>query len=272
VLSRYARRALRSQPVPGPTIASLGAVCTAELRVLRPGVVCGLDAAAAVFAAVDPTLSFEPLAWDGARVGPTPATVGLVRGSETSVELARPAAVETIARLSGIATRVDRLVAAVAAYPAEIVGVDTATETLEWYAIQCGGGRTDRSAGPERRVLAPGDLELGSGIGAAVRRATALAPESFAMEAEVATLEEARRAMAAGAGALVLRGMDVEDVERVVAEATPGTWLHAVGGMTLATVERYARTGVDAITPDDLTGGPPLETALVPRAPAQHGG
>jgi nicotinate-nucleotide pyrophosphorylase (carboxylating) len=83
-LDRFAREAL-AEDVGSGDVTSEGVVraddtATAVLLVKRAGVVCGLEAAAAVFRALDPAVRFEPLAADGDRIDDVPAEVARVLG------------------------------------------------------------------------------------------------------------------------------------------------------------------------------------------------
>src|SRR5260221_14740205 len=74
------------------------ATCNARILLKEPGVVCGLDVAAAVFAELGATL--EPLAADCDRVhGP----VARVTGSARAVLTGERLALNLLGRLSGIA-------------------------------------------------------------------------------------------------------------------------------------------------------------------------
>src|SRR5919201_202768 len=78
--------------------------CTAQLRLKEPGVVCGLDAAEAVFRVLDPDVRFEPLARDGERVDDVPGAVARVEGPARAILTGERTALNLLGRLSGIAT------------------------------------------------------------------------------------------------------------------------------------------------------------------------
>src|SRR5436853_5241146 len=84
------------------TLAVIGedASCHGRLLLKEPGVVCGLDVAAAVFAELGAHL--EPSAKDGERRKPGP--VGRVDGPARAVLTAERVALNVLGRLCGIAT------------------------------------------------------------------------------------------------------------------------------------------------------------------------
>ena len=78
---------------------------TGELRLKAPGVLAGLDAFAAVFAALDPGVRVEPLAADGDAFDDVPRDVALVDGPARALLSGERLALNLLQRLSGIATR-----------------------------------------------------------------------------------------------------------------------------------------------------------------------
>src|SRR5204863_275378 len=89
-----------------------GLVCDAALWLKEPGVVCGLDAAEAVFRSLDPELEFEAVAAD-ADVVAGPARVATIAGRSRAVLTGERTALNLVGRLSGIASLTRRFVDAV---------------------------------------------------------------------------------------------------------------------------------------------------------------
>ena len=80
-----------AEDVGGGDVTSLAvvpedAVASAQLLVREPGVVCGLDAARAVFEALDPDVVWEPACRDGDHREPGP--VASVRGRARALQAA----------------------------------------------------------------------------------------------------------------------------------------------------------------------------------------
>ena len=124
----------------------------AELLLKEPGVVCGLDAAEAVFRALDEDIRFEALVDEGAAVeGVT--VVARVTGLQRAILTGERTALNFLGRLSGIATLTRRYVDAVDGTGAAILDTRKTTpglRVLEKHAVACGGGRNHRLA-PRRR-------------------------------------------------------------------------------------------------------------------------
>src|SRR5581483_9081937 len=125
------------------SVVDEAATCEARLLVKEPGVVCGLDAAAAVFAELGARL--DPRAADGDRVVPGP--VARVEGPARAVLTGERLALNLVGRLSGIATVTRRHVDAVEGTGAVVLDTRKTTpglRALEKHAVRCGGGRNHR--------------------------------------------------------------------------------------------------------------------------------
>ena len=266
-LHRLAEQALREQPGAGhATHVALippNRTCSAQLLVHQTGVLCGLDAAAAVFETIDPTLRFEPLAWDSAPLSELPAAVAQISGHAASLLAAQAVALALIGRLSGIATHTLHHVEAVNDTRAQILDTNTAPGTLESYAIGCGGGHTELPRQASPILITTTHIQLAGGISAAIDRARKQLPPGLTIEIETHTLEEAKQALAAHADALLLSNMQPETISQVVDHAPAHIWLHATGHITLSNIESFALPGIHAITPHELTRtAPTLDTTL----------
>ena len=267
-LHRLAEQALRAQARAGTydlhaALTPPDCTCAARVLMHQHGVLCGLDAAAAVFDTLDPALDFEPLAWDGAPVGDIPSVVAEIRGPAAGLLAGLATALGLIGRLSGIATHTHRYVRAVRDTQARILDIHTAAGTLESYAIECAGGHTRLATQADPVLITSAHIQLAGGIASAIRRARSQLASELPIQVEVDTVDAAKHAFAADADALLLRDMPLEDVRWIVTHAPAHIWIHVIGHLTPATVESVALTGVHAITPYDLTGSAPtLETTV----------
>jgi len=225
------------------------AVCEARVLVKAPGVVCGLEAAAAVWAALGARL--EPLAADGDRVEPGP--VARVRGPARAVLTGERLALNLLGRLSGIATLTRRYVDAVAGTGVEILDTRKTTpglRALEKHAVRCGGGRNHRLGLFDAVLIKDNHLRLAGSIGEAVARARST---GVPVEVECDTLDQVREALDAGADGILLDNMAPAQLREAVALVAGRARLEASGGITLDTVRAAAESGVDVISVGALT-------------------
>ena len=266
-----------------PEAASARAVMQAR----EPLVVAGLDLAEAAFREV-----FQFLDRRGERREPRksplksgrpgtplsgveikierPARDGqLVNAGDILLNLSGPArallsaervALNFVQRLSGIATLTAQFVAAVKGTPAQIL--DTRKTTPGWrrfekYAVTCGGGRNHR-LGLFDLVLIKDNHRFAlrnappNAIAAAVQRARAKFPK-LKIEVEADTLEQVGQAADAGADIILLDNMSPMQLRLAVQKVKGRAKTEASGGVSLASVQTIARTGVDFISVGALT-------------------
>ncbi len=228
------------------------AACEARLMLKEPGIVCGLEPAAAVFEALGARL--EPLAGEGDLVEPGP--VARVEGPARAVLTGERLALNLVGRLSGIATLTRRYVDAVAGTGAIILDTRKTTpglRGLEKHAVRCGGGQNHRFGLDDGILIKDNHLRLAGSIRTAVERAKAT---GLPVEVECDTLGQVREALDAGADTILLDNMAPAELLEAVALAGGRALLEASGGVTLETVRAIAESGVDFVSVGALTHSP----------------
>ncbi len=229
-----------------------------------PGVVFGLDVATEVFKALDTELEIERLVEEGRwREG---GPVLSVEGSARAILTAERTALNFLARLSGVATLTARCVTAVAGTGARILDTRKTTpglRELEKEAVAAGGGTNHRAGLYDAVLIKENHAALAGGVGEAVRRARARAPE-LSLEVECRTLAEVDEALGAGAKRILLDNMSVEQLRAAVAHVDGRAELEASGGVTLETLREIASTGVQFVSVGALThSAPALDLSLI---------
>lgn len=230
------------------------------------GVVAGIDVAAAVFAAVDSSLSVESRASDGDRVAPGDELLAL-RGDARAILAGERVALNLLGRLSGVATLTSHYVAAVDGTGTRILDTRKTTpgmRALEKAAVVAGGGTSHRFGLYDAILVKENHVRVAGGVGEAARRALAGAPEGVVVEIEVESLDELDEALDAGIRRVLLDNMDPDVLRAAVARAAGKAELEASGGITLDTVRAVAETGVDFISVGALThSAPALDVSLL---------
>jgi nicotinate-nucleotide pyrophosphorylase (carboxylating) len=229
------------------------AVGTAEVLLREPGVACGLGVAEAVFRTLDPDIRFEPLVDEGALVD-RPRAVAAVTGPERAILTGERLALNFLGRLSGIATLTRRYVDAVEGTGAVILDTRKTTpglRVLEKHAVRCGGGRNHRFGLDDGVLVKDNHLRSAGSVKAAVEKLRVAT--GLPIEVECDTLEQVEQALAAGADAILLDNMTLDQLRAAVALAAGRARLEASGGVTLENVRAVADTGVDEISVGALT-------------------
>jgi nicotinate-nucleotide pyrophosphorylase (carboxylating) len=254
-LERVVRTALAEDVGAGDVttdgIVSPDARARARLHLEEPGVICGLDAARAVFAQLDGALRFDALASEG-TVLEEPAAIADLEGAARAILTGERTALNLLGRLCGIATLTRRYVEAVAGTGATILDTRKTTpglRALEKYAVRCGGGANHRFGLDEAILVKENHLRIAGGIAAAV----AALRNGRSIEVEAETLAEVEQALAAGVDRILLDNMSSAEIGRAVELAGSRVPLEASGGITLDNVRAYAETGVDFISVGALT-------------------
>ena len=232
--------------------------CVMDAR--QEGVVAGLDLAALAFRLIDPAIRFQPALADGARVTPG-ATVATLAGPARGVLTAERTALNFVSRLSGIASATARLSASVAHTRARIVCTRKTTPLLraiEKYAVRAGGGANHRFGLDDAALIKDNHVALAGSVTEAIRRVRAHVGHLVKIEVEVDTLAQLDEALAAGADAILLDNMSLDDLRRAVATIGGRAISEASGRVTPETAPAIAETGVDIISVGWLTHSAPI--------------
>ena len=237
-----------------------GAQASAWVTQKAPGVVSGLDVAAAVFRALDPEAVISQTGPEGVwrENGP----VMEVTGSAAALLAAERTALNFLQQLSGVATLTARCVQAVAGTGARILDTRKTVpglRLLQKEAVRAGGGTNHRVGLYDAILIKENHAAVAGGVGLAVVKAYAYAPE-LPIEVECGTLAEVEEALAASAEAgvgdrfrILLDNMNPAQLRAAVELVGGRCELEASGGFALATVRAVAETGVDFISVGALT-------------------
>lgn len=262
------RRALAEDVGPGDVTSQAtvpaGARARAVIHQRAPGVLFGLDAAELAFRLLDPDAATEREAAEGEWREPGP--VLRVEGRARALLSAERTALNFLQRLSGVATLTARCVRAVEGTGARVLDTRKTTpglRALEKAAVRAGGGTNHRAGLHDAILIKENHAALAGGVGEAVRRARAAAPD-LPLEVECRTEAEVEEALAAGAPRLLLDNMAPDELRRIAARVGGRAELEASGGLTLETLGEIASTGVQFVSVGALThSAPALDLSLL---------
>ena len=230
------------------------------------GVIAGLPAVEAVYAALDPDVAVMCHLPDGSRVAPG-AVLCEVSGKSRSILSGERAALNFLQRLSGIATLTAAFVEAVAGTGAIILDTRKTTpgwRLLEKYAVRMGGGQNHRMGLYDEVLIKNNHIDAGDGVATAIRLVRSYPKaKGLRIVVEVRNFDELREALALNVDRILLDNMDEAQMREAVAMAAGRTPLEASGNMTLARVRAVAETGVNYISVGALThSAPALDLAM----------
>ena len=228
---------------------------TARIEQKQPGVISGLDVAAAVFARFD------------VKLEPAKNVVARLAGPAAGILTAERTALNFLGRLSGIATMTARYVEAVDGTGVQILDTRKTTpglRELEKAAVAAGGGTNHRMGLYDAVMIKENHAAVAGGLAAATRKAVADAPEGVEVCVECETPEDVEVAIDAGARRLLLDNMTPAELVECVARAGGHAKLEASGNVSLENVREVAETGVDFISIGALThSAPALDLSLL---------
>ncbi len=229
------------------------------------GVIAGLEVAAYVFEALDPTVVFDALVEDGGRIRGG-GHVALVAGPSRSVLSGERTALNLLGRMSGVATATARLVEAVAGTGARISDTRKTMpglRALDKYAVRAGGGINHRFGLYDAVLIKDNHLAAVGDIASAVASARAAVGPRVMIEVEVTTLDQLAAVMETDADRVLLDNMGPEMLAQAVEKAAGRLTTEASGGVTQENVRRIAETGVDIISVGWIThSAPQLDIGL----------
>jgi nicotinate-nucleotide pyrophosphorylase (carboxylating) len=264
VVARALAEDLGSGDVTTAATVPEGARARAIINQKAPGVVFGLEVAEQVFRALDPQAQITWLAPEGEwrQAG----EVLRVEAEAAAVLSAERTALNFLQRLSGVATMAARCVRAVEGTKATILDTRKTTpglRSLEKAAVVAGGATNHRAGLYDAILIKENHSAMAGGVGEAVRKARAAAPE-LPLEVECSSLAEVDEALAAGAPRILLDNMNLDQLAEAVTHVNARAELEASGGFTLDTVGAVAATGVDFVSVGAIThSAPALDLSLL---------
>jgi nicotinate-nucleotide pyrophosphorylase (carboxylating) len=175
---------------------------------------------------------------------------GLLAGERTALNF--------LCHLSGIATLTNKFVNAVAGTHAKILDTRKTTpglRVLEKHAVKMGGGENHRFALYDAVLVKENHLAFGTDLADAL----ANRPTNMPAIVEAESMEEFRKASAAGADVVMLDEFTPEQVAAAKKERgeNPRPLLEVSGGITLQNIRPYAEAGADRISIGGLTHSAP---------------
>lgn len=233
-----------------------GLLWQAVMNARQPGVVSGMALAAMAFRLVDPGLTVEMLAQDGAPCAPGQALMRIT-GLAGSILMAERVALNFAGRLSGIATQTAAFVTETRGTRARITCTRKTTpglRTVEKLAVLHGGGSNHRYGLSDAILIKDNHIAAAGGIAPVLRAASAARSHMMRVEIEVDRLDQLEEVLSiGGADVVLLDNMDTATLRQAVTMVAGRMVTEASGNMALNRIAEVAATGVDYISAGALT-------------------
>lgn len=219
------------------------------------GTLAGLEVCRAVFTYLDPGAHFQIIRPDGESVE-SGDTIAQVQGKAVALLSGERVALNFLQRLSGIATKTNKMAESIKYYKAQLVDTRKTTpglRKLEKYAVRVGGGKNHRFGLYDGIMIKDNHIAAAGSIEKAVSTLRQKVPHTLKIEVEVGNLGQLKEALEAGADIIMLDNMPVEEMAKAVEYTGGKAWLEASGGINEENIVEAARTGVDFISVGAVT-------------------
>lgn len=224
-------------------------------------VLCGLETAREVFAAVDAELVFTSLKKDGDFVKKGEKVLTL-EGRTLSILKGERTALNFMQRLSGIATAAREYAEIGKKYGVMIVDTrktQPGLRRLDKYAVRTGGARNHRISLADSVMIKDNHIAAAGSITAAVQKIKAVIGHTPKVEVETTNLDEVKEALQAGADIIMLDNMTPDQVAVCKKEIAGRAITEVSGGVNKTNLEAYCAVRPDVISMGALTHSVPAK-------------
>jgi nicotinate-nucleotide pyrophosphorylase (carboxylating) len=222
----------------------------------QAGVIAGLPLVVMAFRRLDPEIAITPHARDG-EAASRGAKLMTISGNARALLGAERVALNFLGHLSGIATATAAFFARISHTKARIICTRKTTpglRALEKYAVRCGGGYNHRFGLDDAILIKDNHIAVAGGIKPVLERAKGAAGHLVKIEIEVDSLNQFKEVLDVGlADVVLIDNFDLEAMRKAVAMGAGRVVIEASGGITLESAAAIAETGVDYLSSGALT-------------------
>lgn len=231
----------------------------AQLIIKDEGVLAGVDIALEIFKVVDPKLKVQVLLEDGTRV--RHGDIGMyVSGSVHSILIAERLVLNTMQRMSGIATTTYHIVKLLADTKTKVLDTRKTTPGMRYFekmAVKIGGGENHRFGLYDMILIKDNHVDYAGGTAKAIESTKRYLAEKnlhIPIEIEVRNLSEVKEVLrVGGVDRILLDNFDFDHLKEAVKLIDGRFQTEASGGITELNVVDYANCGVDFVSMGALT-------------------
>lgn len=231
----------------------------AKLIIKEEGILAGVELALEIFNVVDANLKVETFISDGAAVKVGDIVLN-VYGSTHSILIAERLVLNCMQRMSGIATKTNRIVSLLKATKTQLLDTRKTTPGLrliEKWAVKIGGGVNHRIGLYDMILIKDNHVDYAGGISNAILSAKKYLNDqqkTLPIEIEVRNLEELQQVLdTGGVDRIMLDNFNYSNLKLAVSLINGAYISEASGGITEENVLEYAACGVDYISMGALT-------------------
>ena len=228
----------------------------AVLKIKEVGILAGVDVAEKIFRMQEADIRFTADKKDGDTMQPGETAFTVEARIHTILQCER-LVLNCMQRMSGIATLTRQYTDILRPYHTRVLDTRKTTPNfrlLEKEAVRIGGGFNHRFGLFDMIMLKDNHIDYAGGLEMAIERAHAYVLEKkpgLKIEVETRNLDEVKRVISMGEGKvfrIMLDNFSPEQVTAALALIGGRFETEASGGINLANLEAYAKTGVDYVS------------------------
>ena len=232
---------------------------TARLLVKDVGILAGVEIARMIFETLDPTTEFDQRMQDGDPIHLGDEAFYVTCNSRALLQAER-LVLNTMQRMSGVATLANRYAFEVEDLPVKVLDTRKTTPNLrfiEKWAVRLGGADNYRDGLYDRIMIKDNHVDAAGSIAKAIEGVQEFFRENgmkLPITVEVRNLVELMEVLDVGqVDRIMLDNFEVPLLEEAVAHIGDRFETEASGGITLESIREVAETGVDFISVGALT-------------------
>jgi len=231
----------------------------ATLNIKEDCVIAGVSLAQKIFRNLDPSIEFVNNVEDGSYVH-SGAVGFIVKGNARTILAAERFVLNCMQRMSGIATKTQRMVALIKGSKAKLIDTRKTTPNFrlaEKWAVKIGGGYNHRFGLFDMIMLKDNHIDYAGGIKKAIiatQEHLASTGQELKIEIETRNITEVMEVLeVGGVDIILLDNMIPSDMREAVKIIDGSIITEASGGITELSIQDVAECGVDFISVGALT-------------------
>jgi nicotinate-nucleotide pyrophosphorylase (carboxylating) len=226
----------------------------AILKIKQQGVLAGVDVARYIFNFADESIIFNPIIADGATIHRGEIAFE-VTGSIQSLLKCERLVLNTMQRMSGIATNTKKYVDKISSYKTRLLDTRKTTPNfrlLEKEAVRIGGGLNHRFGLYDMIMLKDNHIDSCGGIEKAIQKANDYIKNhhlNLSIEIETRSIDDVIQVMKTGGiNRIMFDNFSPAEINKALELVDRKYETEASGGIHYDNIELYAATGVDFIS------------------------